>query len=97
VTMDAAVGSMGLPEGEVDEFVVGTGVGVLSTVGVVVSEFCVIGVESVVVCFDVRLFPRAHNPITAMSRTAAVIPIISPVRLLRGGVVGGIGNGCAGL
>jgi hypothetical protein len=29
--------------------------------------------------------------------TAAVIPIISPTGLLRGGVVGGIGNGCAGL
>ena len=34
MTMDAAVVSMELPEGEVDEFVVGTGVGVLSTVGV---------------------------------------------------------------
>jgi hypothetical protein len=31
---------------------------------------------------------------TATSRTAAVIPIISPVRFLRGGVVGGIGYGC---
>lgn len=34
VTIEAAVGSMALPEGVVDEFVVGTGVGVLSTVGV---------------------------------------------------------------
>ena len=92
--MDAAVGSMALPEGVVDEFVLASGVGVFSVVGVVVSEFCAVGVESVVVCFDSRLVPRAHNPMTATSRTAAVIPIISPVRFLRGGVVGGIGNGC---
>ena len=37
--MDAAVGSMVLPEGPVDEFVFGTGVGVISTFGVEVFEF----------------------------------------------------------
>ncbi len=37
--MDAAVESMVLPEGVVDEFVLGAGVGVISTVGVEVSEF----------------------------------------------------------
>jgi len=92
VTIDAAVGSMALPEGVVDEFMFASGVGVLSAVGVVVSEVCVVELED----FDVgiRRVPRIHNPMTLTSRTAAVIPIISPVRFLRGGVVGGIGYGC---
>lgn len=57
----------------------------------------VVVVVSVVVGFDVNLGTMAHNPITITTSTAAVIPIISPTGLLRGGVVGGIGNGCAGL
>ena len=54
-------------------------------------------VKSEGVGFDVNLGTMAHNPITITTSTAAVIPIISPTGLLRGGVVGGVGNGCAGL
>ena len=93
--IDAAVGSMGLPEGVVDEVVLGVGVDVSSAYGVGVSEYCVVVVESEVVDFDSRLAPSAKSPQMVTTRTAAVIPMISPVRLLRGGVTGGVGKGCA--
>ena len=93
--IDAAVGSMGLPEGVVEEVVLEIGVDVSSAYGVGVSEYCVVVVESEVVDFDIRLAPRAKSPQMTTTRTAAVIPIISPVRLLRGGVTGGVGKGCA--
>jgi hypothetical protein len=91
--IDAAVGSMGLPEGVVGEVVLE--VDVSSVYGVGVSEYCVVVVESEVVDFDSRLAPRAKSPQMVTTRTVAVIPMISPVRLLRGGVTGGVGKGCA--
>lgn len=93
--IDAAVGSMGLPEGVLDEVVLGVGVDVSSVYGVGVSEYCVVVVVSEVVDFDIRLAPKAKSPQMTTTRTVAVIPIISPVWLLRGGVTGGVGKGCA--
>ncbi len=54
-------------------------------------------VELEVVGFDTNLGRMTNNPTMITTSTAAVIPIISPVGFLRGGVVGGIGNGCDGL
>lgn len=90
--MDAAVGSMVLPDGVVEEFVLE--VGVICVDEVVVSDVCVVVVEFEVVDFDARLAPRAQSPTMITSRTAAILPIISPVRLFRGSVVGGIGKDC---
>jgi hypothetical protein len=74
--MDAAVGSMELPDGVVDELVLEVEVGVISTLGV--FEFCAI----VVVLVVVGLEPRAHNPRRMAATIAMVVPIISPFRLL---------------
>ena len=91
MTIDAAVGSMALPDGVVDEYVIGVGVGVSSAYGVEVSEVCLVVVEAEGVDFGIRLTPRAKSPPMTTTRIAAVIPIISPVRFLRGGVAGGVG------
>ncbi len=95
VTIDAAVGSIELPEGVFDEVTLAAGVGAFSVSGVEVYELCGVVVESEVVDFEASLAPRASSPQRATTRTAAVIPIISPKRFLRGGVTGGAGNGCA--
>jgi hypothetical protein len=93
VTMDAAVRSMRLPDGVVDEFMFDAGVGVISALGV--FEFCAIVVVLVVVGLEPNLGTRAHNPRRMTATIARVMPIISPVRFLRGGVGTGIGKGCA--
>jgi hypothetical protein len=89
--IDAAVESIGLPEGVIDEDVVGTGVGGISTVEVL--EVSAVGVDTEGSGFDANLGIMANNAIMITTSTAAVIPIIRPVGLFRGEIVGGIGNG----
>ena len=86
---------LGLPEGVVDEDMVETGVGEISTVEVL--EFSAVGVDAEGSGFAANLGIMTNNAIIITTSTVAVIPIIRPVALFRGEIVGYIGCGCAWL